>query len=480
MKVSAPEYGRSASVAATWARRSAVWLAVCLISYAGTASAIVVVEDHGPFHVTFYGSGDGGSDSGLTGEQNWTAQQRSDVGAAVDAWADRITNAPGRQIQLHMFWRELDSIGTNVLGGSSSASEWDGTTIWNAGEYVWKEGVNYSSSVNYDTFIQFDITAAGVGGGWNFGSGSPAGNAIDFRSVTTHELGHSVGFSATYNVTRKDFGWMGAGIGYSGLTAWDGFLVDSGGDKAPAGGGRARRFSATDDPVFWDGPIASAFYGSPVPIYAPKPYQSGSSLSHVDQASLPAALMSPSISTGQTARQPTALEWRLMQDMGWAVSYALGDVDGDGDVDDDDIDLLCDNLGNSAFDLDGDGDTDQDDMDMLIHDLVEISGGDGTGTEYGDFDLDGDVDTTDLTILATNFGVGTTWAQGNANCDLVIDTTDLAIMATNFGFVASGAVPEPASLCLMGCGAIGLFRRRRRRRSKIRRGGPKARRGGRA
>ena len=146
-----------------------------------------------------------------------------------------------------------------------------------------------------------------------------------------------------------------------------------------------------------------------------------------------------------------------------------GDFDDDGDIDSDDIGLLCANLtgagnpaGDPMYDLDGDGDADQDDMDMLIHDLVQITGGDGTGTEYGDFDLDGDIDTTDLTILATNFGVGTTWLEGNANCDLVIDTTDLTIMATNFGFLASGAVPEPATMSLLAIGAcLPLFRRKR-------------------
>ncbi len=148
-----------------------------------------------------------------------------------------------------------------------------------------------------------------------------------------------------------------------------------------------------------------------------------------------------------------------------------GDFDNDGDVDTDDIDDLCTNLlgsgvsippGMEKYDLTGDDEIDQDDMDMLIHDLVEITGGDGTGTEYGDFDLDGDIDTTDLTILATNFGLGTTWAEGNANCDLVIDTTDLAIMATNFGFVASGAVPEPATMSLLALGSLALLRRRSR------------------
>ncbi|GAG31620.1 unnamed protein product, partial [marine sediment metagenome] len=150
-------------------------MALCLVGVvAAAAPATVFVEDHGPFRVTFYGNGDGGSDSGLTGEQDWTAQQRADAGAAVDGWASQITNTPGRQIELHVFWRELDGYGTNVLGSSSSPRTWDGTTIWNAGEYVWKEGVDYSTSLNYDTFIQFDITAAGVGGGWNFGAGSPS------------------------------------------------------------------------------------------------------------------------------------------------------------------------------------------------------------------------------------------------------------------------------------------------------------------
>ncbi len=153
---------------------------------------------------------------------------------------------------------------------------------------------------------------------------------------------------------------------------------------------------------------------------------------------------------------------------GTTVPPAPGDFDDDGDVDADDINDLCANItgsGNPAndpkYDLDGDGDTDQDDMDMMIHDLVEITGGDGTGTEYGDFDLDGDIDTTDLTILATNFGLGTTWLEGNANCDLVINTTDLAILATNFGFVASGAVPEPATMSLLALGGLAVLRRRK-------------------
>ncbi len=145
--------------------------------------------------------------------------------------------------------------------------------------------------------------------------------------------------------------------------------------------------------------------------------------------------------------------------------FAYGDFLQDGDVDADDIDLLADAIRTGStelalYDISGDGVIDILDLDYLVRFLVDTTT--GYGTEYGDFNLDGIVDTTDLTILATNFGVGTTWAQGNANCDLVIDTTDLTILATNFGFVASGDVPEPATMSLLALGGLALLWRRKK------------------
>ena len=144
----------------------------------------------------------------------------------------------------------------------------------------------------------------------------------------------------------------------------------------------------------------------------------------------------------------------------------MPDFDLDGDVDGDDFDILCDNLGSADlhYDLDGDGDADTDDLAYMVANNLQWDNGvsSGYGTIEGDFNLDGTIDTTDLTILATNFGLDVGWSGGNANCDDVIDTTDLTILATNFGFVAAGAsAPEPATIGLLGLVWLALARRRK-------------------
>ncbi len=168
--------------------------------------------------------------------------------------------------------------------------------------------------------------------------------------------------------------------------------------------------------------------------------------------------------------------------------FADGDFLADGDVDADDIDLLADAIRTGStdfalFDISADGATggtdgaiDILDLDYLVRFLVETSAindaGDPIhGTEYGDFNLDGEIELADLTRLGTFYGVGDKWAEGNANrhVDLLIELGDLTMLGTFYGADNGGVdtIPAPATLSVMGCGAVGLLRRRG---SKIRRG----------
>ena len=163
--------------------------------------------------------------------------------------------------------------------------------------------------------------------------------------------------------------------------------------------------------------------------------------------------------------------------VGWSGGYLVeypvdpsswyGDFNYDGDVDLDDLGTLCDNMGGdpALYDLDGDNDVDEDDLIYLVENLVELQDGSGrVGTQRGDFNLNGVVNATDMAIMQSNFGLWPRqWADGNANCDDIVNATDLAILASHFGFEAPTvqAIPEPATLSLLGLSGVALLRGRR-------------------
>ncbi len=77
-------------------------------------------------------------------------------------------------------------------------------------------------------------------------------------------------------------------------------------------------------------------------------------------------------------------------------------------------------------------------------------------TYYGDANLDGVVDATDYGLMLPS---GTNWYEGDFNYDGAVNAADYALIDNT---VAVLAAPEPASLGLLGLGALLLAARRRR------------------
>jgi rhamnogalacturonan endolyase len=106
-------------------------------------------------------------------------------------------------------------------------------------------------------------------------------------------------------------------------------------------------------------------------------------------------------------------------------------------------------------------------------------------TLLGDANLDGVVNGSDFSILAANFGLGSTnWDQGNFFYGASVNGADFSALASNFGLGDSGAgvtsadfaaldafaaanglladVPEPASAAILTLAGFAALRRRRR------------------
>jgi len=159
---------------------------------------------------------------------------------------------------------------------------------------------------------------------WYFGTdgNTPIGQ-YDFVSVVMHELGHGLGFLGSMNYSGGVGSW-GFGLGIPSI--YDRF-TENGSNQALisafANNSAALGTQLVSNNLFFDGPNARAANGNaPAGLYAPATWSGGSSYSHLAESfnNTPNALMTFSLSSGESNHDPGPVGLGIMQDSGWTLA----------------------------------------------------------------------------------------------------------------------------------------------------------------
>ena len=160
---------------------------------------------------------------------------------------------------------------------------------------------------------------------WNFARSWSTGDTADYtqfdlEAVATHELLHTLGFLSYVD-------GPGANTGQS-WTVYDSFLVNSDGTKVIGSDftwntAYDANLAGGNGGIFFGGPDAVAAYGALVPLYTPSPWESGSSISHLDDDTFVGVnrrMMNAKVRVSRGIRDLSALELAILADLGYTVA----------------------------------------------------------------------------------------------------------------------------------------------------------------
>lgn len=170
------------------------------------------------------------------------------------------------------------------------------------------------ASAEISIIFNSDVDNATVLGSqdWYYGIDANPGSHFDFVTVALHEIGHGLNF---FDLIEPNFGFY-----YFGMPGiYDRFLENATGTRLTSMSFFQRRNALTSGALYWGGADGTAGNGGIRPrLFAPNPYQSGSSVSHLDETTHGFELMSPYYSGPNHA--PSNLEIGMLSDMGWTVA----------------------------------------------------------------------------------------------------------------------------------------------------------------
>jgi hypothetical protein len=245
---------------------------------------------------------------------NFPEWAKKEVQASIDVWSANFKSSV--VISVDASWGRSSSWGVlgsarpgsffSAFAGAPDPSLWYPSALANAlaGEDLDK--------ANPEIVIQVNSSAP-----WNSrGDGIPTSSEYDLQSVFLHELGHGLGFLSN-DVYDPYFGFGGLDQ----PTPFDAYLQTSDGRRlADLPTPSKELANALTTYLVWSGPLGINANGGVKPrMYTPARYESGSSTSHLDEATFSNSgidsLMTPSLDPGEVFKEPGPLLLAMMEDM---------------------------------------------------------------------------------------------------------------------------------------------------------------------
>ena len=242
---------------------------------------------------------------------------------ALDIWANEIVSS----VPIRVF-ADFRNLGTGILASAGPTyviSNFPGAPEENrsypaalanslAGEIL-------DATNDYDIIVNL-----GNGFNWYFGAdGNPGPGQIDFVTVALHEAGHGLGFVSFDEYSNGEGTLSGFDLEFPGI--FSNFMINGGGERTlnfPDPSIELGDELISDD-LFVDGQFTVQALGGTQPkLYAPNPYQRGSSISHWDENAFPAgdvnSLMSPSVGLQESNFDIGDITRGFFKDMGWELN----------------------------------------------------------------------------------------------------------------------------------------------------------------
>ncbi|MCS6967750.1 MAG: T9SS type A sorting domain-containing protein [Cytophagales bacterium] len=160
---------------------------------------------------------------------------------------------------------------------------------------------------------------------WYFGTdANPPRDKWDLTSVVLHEIAHGLGFVSSFQFeSGRNLGrWGDSGFPF----IYDTFVENSRGESLIdttifRNNSTALGRELTSGDVVFQGPqVRRANLGVPAPLYAPSPWQPGSSISHLDDRTYDGTsnqLMISAIGNGEAIHNPGPVALAIFDQLGW-------------------------------------------------------------------------------------------------------------------------------------------------------------------